>query len=429
MAEVDENTPSYRRWQEASKRYPENENEVLEAVRRAEVEAFMAGGETAAADMCEWLDEQVPELADDDFDAGFITAAGDIAENARDRFLGKGESGDSRREGEGKTTELAASLPSPEPTLPAATETSDREAVSAGPECPGPDCMMCSGEACNKCGAGCWASPGTVHCEHDVSERHEAPDLPGAVWVQAEIDPGETAEPTREQLEAALRNVCKTVGLMYEAAFYLADGPPVLTPEEIAEAQKFFGADDESCTRASDPGEPKPTYDSMDPGRQPSYVLGSAMAGRDISPDGSVTIKGDPGETAEQARERRDIRVMAALRSGVFTEGARICFGRADAGWAVWGDGYEMLDPDRAPFFDDPADAIEWAASLCGAPALTEGRHKPAPTPGASEDDEGAARLRELEASADMACVNPDPECECSGCTYARESNGEGTPT
>lgn len=35
------------------------------------------------------------------------------------------------------------------------------------------DCMMCSGEACNLCGAGCWSN--RRDCEHDVMERHEEP--------------------------------------------------------------------------------------------------------------------------------------------------------------------------------------------------------------------------------------------------------------
>jgi hypothetical protein len=37
----------------------------------------------------------------------------------------------------------------------------------------GENCRMCSGEACNKCGAGCWNSAATIPCEHDVTERHE----------------------------------------------------------------------------------------------------------------------------------------------------------------------------------------------------------------------------------------------------------------
>lgn len=38
--------------------------------------------------------------------------------------------------------------------------------------CPSADCPMCSGEMCNKCGAGCWNS--SVHdCDHDAIERHE----------------------------------------------------------------------------------------------------------------------------------------------------------------------------------------------------------------------------------------------------------------
>lgn len=40
-------------------------------------------------------------------------------------------------------------------------------------ECPGPECPMCNGEMCNKCGAGCWSGPMHDSCEHDVTERHE----------------------------------------------------------------------------------------------------------------------------------------------------------------------------------------------------------------------------------------------------------------
>lgn len=39
---------------------------------------------------------------------------------------------------------------------------------------------MCTGEACNKCGAGCWDSyrvyRGLPPCEHDSMERHEDPE-------------------------------------------------------------------------------------------------------------------------------------------------------------------------------------------------------------------------------------------------------------
>lgn len=43
------------------------------------------------------------------------------------------------------------------------------------PECPGPGCAMCSGEACELCGAGCWNSNPVWHCEHSVDERHCEP--------------------------------------------------------------------------------------------------------------------------------------------------------------------------------------------------------------------------------------------------------------
>lgn len=40
---------------------------------------------------------------------------------------------------------------------------------------PADDCTFCTGEACNKCGAGCW--DGSVeNCEHAPDERHH--DLP-----------------------------------------------------------------------------------------------------------------------------------------------------------------------------------------------------------------------------------------------------------
>lgn len=45
------------------------------------------------------------------------------------------------------------------------------------PECPGPDCLMCSGEACNLCGAGCWNNSAQF-CEHASDERHGYPPQP-----------------------------------------------------------------------------------------------------------------------------------------------------------------------------------------------------------------------------------------------------------
>ena len=38
------------------------------------------------------------------------------------------------------------------------------------------ECSMCSGEACQKCGAGCW-NFSVTDCEHDVTERHEGPEV------------------------------------------------------------------------------------------------------------------------------------------------------------------------------------------------------------------------------------------------------------
>ena len=51
------------------------------------------------------------------------------------------------------------------------------ELRDADPECPGEHCKMCNGEACDKCGAGCWDHNrflrGEPRCEHDVDQRHE----------------------------------------------------------------------------------------------------------------------------------------------------------------------------------------------------------------------------------------------------------------
>ena len=47
--------------------------------------------------------------------------------------------------------------------------------MSDEPECPGPDCLLCKGEACDACGAGCWNNdPDRPPCEHDVYERHQS---------------------------------------------------------------------------------------------------------------------------------------------------------------------------------------------------------------------------------------------------------------
>lgn len=43
-------------------------------------------------------------------------------------------------------------------------------------ECSSDDCMMCTGEACNKCGAGCWNNDfDRPWCDHGVLERHKEP--------------------------------------------------------------------------------------------------------------------------------------------------------------------------------------------------------------------------------------------------------------
>ncbi len=47
--------------------------------------------------------------------------------------------------------------------------------ANRNPECPGPHCMMCSGESCNLCGAGCWNNDPDLFCEHDTADRHADP--------------------------------------------------------------------------------------------------------------------------------------------------------------------------------------------------------------------------------------------------------------
>lgn len=39
------------------------------------------------------------------------------------------------------------------------------------------DCVMCKGEACNFCGAGCW-DMSQRSCNHDHLVRHMAPYMP-----------------------------------------------------------------------------------------------------------------------------------------------------------------------------------------------------------------------------------------------------------
>lgn len=61
-------------------------------------------------------------------------------------------------------------------------------AASAAEACPGPDCPMCSGEACAKCHPG----PGRPRCEHDGQERHEEaePEAEPAISSAAVPPPG-----------------------------------------------------------------------------------------------------------------------------------------------------------------------------------------------------------------------------------------------
>ncbi len=52
----------------------------------------------------------------------------------------------------------------------------DQPPERAHPACPSSQCLMCTGEACDKCGAGCGNNnPSRAKCEHDVLERHEKP--------------------------------------------------------------------------------------------------------------------------------------------------------------------------------------------------------------------------------------------------------------
>ncbi len=55
------------------------------------------------------------------------------------------------------------------------------------PRCPSEECRACTGEACHKCGAGCWSH--VRDCEHDVTQRHEKPDTKPRAFVIFDIDP------------------------------------------------------------------------------------------------------------------------------------------------------------------------------------------------------------------------------------------------
>lgn len=52
-------------------------------------------------------------------------------------------------------------------------------------ECPSEDCLLCNGEACNLCGAGCWNNS-AKNCTHDVMERHEEADYNAAFGPQCQ---------------------------------------------------------------------------------------------------------------------------------------------------------------------------------------------------------------------------------------------------
>jgi hypothetical protein len=76
------------------------------------------------------------------------------------------------------------------PTLPPAIP----EAGESKPEdCP-EDCALCSGEACDLCGAGCWSD--VKDCQHDVMDRHTA-GMPAAT-------PSPDAERELDEIEARL---------------------------------------------------------------------------------------------------------------------------------------------------------------------------------------------------------------------------------
>jgi hypothetical protein len=54
-----------------------------------------------------------------------------------------------------------------------------RVLLAASPvPCPSERCPMCSGEACARCGAGMtqYGQPNGRPCQHDVLERHDAPE-------------------------------------------------------------------------------------------------------------------------------------------------------------------------------------------------------------------------------------------------------------
>ncbi len=99
----------------------------------------------------------------------------------------------------------AKPLPVPDIHIAVGPEAVDDVIAAADPppECPGEHCLMCNGQACNLCGAGCWNNAPEKPCEHDVVERHEALPPPGSHPFAAPIPPAAPA--VARPLEDVLR--------------------------------------------------------------------------------------------------------------------------------------------------------------------------------------------------------------------------------
>lgn len=80
------------------------------------------------------------------------------------------------------------------------------------PDCPGPNCPMCSGAVCVKCGAGATRNPAVdgVLCEHDGAERYEEPTPRRRVVRRPKLITSDEARTIRADLTPVL--LCDRMG-------------------------------------------------------------------------------------------------------------------------------------------------------------------------------------------------------------------------
>lgn len=108
--------------------------------------------------------------------------------------------------------------------LPKSGAADEREAT-----CPGPDCPMCNGEACDLCGAGCSSGFPERRCEHDVDERHEKPRAAAPSSEPAALD--EWAHRHRQALAAGLD--VEHEKRLREADLPRVEGEPIPSSEPV----------------------------------------------------------------------------------------------------------------------------------------------------------------------------------------------------